>query len=198
MECHVPVVGVSCTRGCRIRRQHPLECKGWYDEQLLASPTSTSGALESPNVRGIVIPEPGLDTRGMSGYRAAAWLPVATVVLNRNSPPYHSKYGFDQDVVPLGSGLHSKVSMCLAPSSNPTHCGPKPVDTCMKDTKNDGFWYSKFTARDKSERLLCVAYRPNEFNIQPPSVVRWRWTLRDETIWVSCPAGCCEGNSIGM
>ena len=26
----------------------------------------------------------------------------------------------------------------------------------------------------------------------PPGMVRWRWKLKDEGMWVRCPGGCCE------
>jgi hypothetical protein len=29
-------------------------------------------------------------------------------------------------------------------------------------------------------------------NYRIPAVVRWRWKPNDETMWVACPAGCCE------
>lgn len=45
---------------------------------------------------------------------------------------------------------------------------------------------------------LCVRYRPTSTmpgiagNYRIPAVVRWRWKPNDETMWVACPAGCCE------
>ena len=42
-----------------------------------------------------------------------------------------------------------------------------------------------------AHKYFCVAKREHPAMVIP-GIVRWRWKVKDETIWVSCQRGCCE------
>ena len=75
-----------------------------------------------------------------------------------------------------------------------TCSGTAPQRACPKDDKNVGYWYMKVTNPDNAERLYCVHYRKAPSGVTVPGIVRWRWTWKDEIIWIGCPQGCCEGD----
>ena len=75
-----------------------------------------------------------------------------------------------------------------------TCSGTAPQRACPRDADNGGYWYMKVTNPDNAERLYCVHYRKAPSGVTVPGIVRWRWTWRDEIIWIGCPQGCCEGD----
>jgi hypothetical protein len=141
----------------------------------------------------------------MTSYPDGKWLPVANVAVDPGSSDYKSKYNLD-GANPNGSvNVMTQISLCFESTGASNHCpgantlsGVTNSGKCAPDTKNNGTWYAEFRSPvTQTAKVFCVMYRPTPDNSQPPGVVSWRWTLKDETVWISCPLGCCEGNSIG-
>jgi hypothetical protein len=178
----------------------PMLVKGWYDEQLLASTKGWKQGIDG--ARGTLVPVPGLESRTVDSYKNT-WLPAAWVTLDRASPGYKAKsnFGFSATdnngnaIVGLApAGSRTEVALCFSPTTGGACSGELPA-SCPVDTKNAGTWYGKVTsssAGTQAVKYVCTVYRPAKDNSQPPGVVRWRWSVRDEIIWVSCPTGCCE------
>jgi hypothetical protein len=101
------------------------------------------------------------------------------------------------------AGKRNEIALCFAPSSGGACADEKGAALksdgkgqlqvpCSVDGKNQGTWYGRITASDGQVKYVCVVYRPTKDNSQPPAVVRWRWSVRDDLIWIECPSGCCE------
>ena len=177
--------------------QHVTTQKGWYDEQLIADPYGgTSPRLTANKVVGTVFPVGDLEGRTIAAYRGKGWQQAAWVSLSDDSPAYFRKYGFKKNPAPGASASVNAIALCFAQTSNSGECGANKPACAVVDSVHGGRWYAKVTNAGERDRLFCVAYRPSPFaEVQPPGVVRWRWTLKDETIWISCPSGCCEIDS---
>ena len=186
--------------------------KGWYDEQYLAKTISVGPpVLLSPDtVMGTVFPDPALSHRKMSDYNGGRWQTAAWVSLDKESIAYQSKYTYDRALASSSPfGKRNRIDLCF--KRRPQDCMPTrsvsanltlplPLPTgCNPDaTHGGGTWFARMTGVRGDEKVFCVAYRPSPDKSQPPGVVRWRWTLKDETVWISCPTGCCEANAIGF
>jgi hypothetical protein len=93
----------------------------------------------------------------------------------------------------VSQGTRNEVSFCLQTTTKSCGTDVTSIKNCPVDPVNSGTWYARIkSASGASLKYFCVKYRPLPGNVQPPGVVRWRWKIKDETIWVSCPNGCCE------
>ena len=166
--------------------------KGWYDEQYLAAANVSPGTpiqVSPDHVRGSVFPVPDLQGRTMATYRDHGWLDVAWVSLNVPSQGYKTKFNFDFDKAPSLGGARNTVALCY--DHGTSNCGTGLPTTCAA-APDGGHWYARITAKSQTVKNLCVIYRPVPSNVKPPGVVRWRWTVKDDQMWISCPVGCCE------
>lgn len=210
-------IGIACPTGwCEIHAPGPFQSspiygdsknpitKGFYDEQYLA--TKVSGKLAHDDTTfGTVYPDPRLARQTMATYDRS-WQPVAWVALRTASHAYRDKLNFDPAFplsVPLNeladtqnSAHLNEVELCFVPTGK-TGCeavgAPLPND-CATDSKNDGTWYARETPPQgvaRPPKITCTEFRFYPGNQAPP-VVRWRWLKDDETMWISCPAGCCQ------
>jgi hypothetical protein len=77
----------------------------------------------------------------------------------------------------------------------PLPCGGIGAEKpCVRDVRNNGYWYAKFAGADGAEpKIRCANFRKAPDGVTIPPVVRWRWVMSDEVIWIPCPGGCCEG-----
>ncbi len=172
--------------------------KGWYDEQYLAKYDEKTNLLSPDSALGSVFPVPELHNRVIGAYTQtdSAWVRVAWVSLDRPSTKYQREFGFEP--AKASGTAHgdppNEVSMCLGSAWK---CGvllhfSTHWWSCPNDTAHSGStWYARVTSVSRATKYLCVRYRPMKGD-QPPGVVRWRWKVKDETIWISCPGGCCE------
>lgn len=188
-----------------------LAVKGWYDEQQLANTwtnASTGASITSVGaVRGALVPMPGLDTLNGNERRsvfAKAWWPVAIVAID-TSTYYEQKLNLWPSVM---SQMSDTVYLCYGQWSD---CAPTagPPPQCPSDMKNLDWWakivsssvYSVSNGTTDSSptgpsiKYYCVHRRTHDthrrgFHI--PGVVRWRWAVDDETMWIRCLEGCCE------
>ena len=186
--------------------------KGFYDDQFLAAPASSGNAVEAGPlgsagpIRGTIYPEPNIGSRSLPQYDRK-WLRVARVSLSDSSKAYLAKYLYTKHPADPDD-KHAFISLCFVkaasevsrdtPDAQRPCPGPVPARTCERDNHNNGFWYMQIdNPTQKKIRSYCVVYRKAPKNVLIPSVVRWRWTKRDEIIWSPCPGGCCEGDGIG-
>lgn len=187
--------------------------KGWYDEQvLMAPPPAGSGFTAAPvpsAARGTVFPVPGLASRTLDHYRGQ-WKRVAWVSMTPGDDAYKTKYMYERDDAPPSGSSDNIVSMCFeraqdrAKADNGDRaaarrlCGRTMPEGCTLDETNGGRWYARIvSASGAGRKEYCVMYRAAPKGVVSSGTVRWRWSLKDETIWVSCPMGCCEADGIG-
>ncbi len=171
--------------------------KGWYDEQYLAAPQNSLGSVLPDGAIGTVVPVPELGARTVKHYSQtdSTWVRVAWVLLDVPSDKYYKKYGYEATTVAaaVSKGTRNEVSFCLQTTTKSCGTDVTSIKNCPVDSVNNGTWYARIkSASGASLKYFCVKYRPLPGNVQPPGVVRWRWKIKDETIWVSCPNGCCE------
>ncbi len=209
-------IGIACPTGwCEVHSpgsyrsspvyggDHSPITKGWYDEQYLA--TYASGKLVHDNTTfGTVYPDPQLANQTVVTYRS--WQPVAWVALRTASSWYQQKLNFDPAsplTIPLAelaareySGRLNEVELCFVPAGkNGCEAIGQPLPkNCAEDSSNQGTWYARETPPvgvARAPTITCVEYRSYP-GPQAPAVVRWRWQKDDETMWISCPSGCCQ------
>jgi len=177
-----------------------VEVKGWYDEQRLAIPApNATNSLPVSDIVGTFIPHPGLGTANGPPNGSpfqGNWMPVATVAISGPPGVYKSKLNLDQSAVRDQSS--NAVFLCYAPAA----AGPGPCfaqDPTMKPTCAStvtGDWWAKVVSATGRTKYFCVVRREHPgagVNFpRIPGIVRWRWALNDETMWIRCLSGCCE------
>jgi hypothetical protein len=184
---------------------------GYYDEQALAVATP-GGPLRPFAGLGTLIPAPDLFAYNAltTPPPAGQWVEVAWVYMEPNAADYGTKFNFVG--APLGppnkppTAEKARVSLCRGDA---TTCFPAdPVAffaprACSESEPAPGWpataksrWYARVDHPTQGARYFCVVYRPHPHGFSVPAVVRWRWRDDDETMWVSCPAGCCEVNAL--
>jgi hypothetical protein len=170
-----------------------IAIKGYYDEQRLASPPTSTSPLHVGNVIGTLVADPGLSADGKVSPDHSRyfnkWILVATAGLTSTSPEYAKKFGFEASPIPAKT---NRVFLCYS-TNTPATCGTdkfKDPPNCPTDVVRG--WWGKIVA-GKDSSVFCVNRRGHEsVSIPVPPVVRWRWALKDETMWISCIQGCCE------
>lgn len=188
----------------------PATVKGWYDEQLLALPPVPPAPVTAVSaIMGTVVPEPNLgQPMGQDGETSIylnTWKSVASVRLDRSPGGYASKLNF---VATTGTDAQNHVALCYGITQrngfNP--CIPNRVGLTVpipKDANGKGCsgWFTRVGRNPDgsgNEKYFCATRRGHDMdtNGNPiphiPGVVRWRWALDDETMWIRCLQGCCE------
>lgn len=173
-----------------------ITIKGYYDEQRLAEFPAGGGIRPGENT-GTVVPSPTLATTLAGGRNAynGRWRHVADVYMRPDAGSYAKSLNFVGDVAPPPKAMHAQVSLCRG---GPWRCRPSLPKlffrpSCHPSSGDGEIWYAKIDQDGKRPRYYCVVYRAHEGHQIPP-VTRWRWRVDDESIWVSCPDGCCETN----
>jgi hypothetical protein len=199
--------GVAFNSSVPIEPLRPY-AKGWYDEQILAvADQSKNGRAEVSTITGTFVPDRNLgrDVGPEKSSRfASGWKPVASVAIRGNAGGYTSKL----NLFTSGESIaDNEVFLCYAEPSQPSKCtGVDPA--AMKCAEN---WFGAIVHKGTpgeagSAQYFCVTRRSHDPPPVPPSgvapsvtqhppipgVVRWRWALDDETMWVRCLNGCCE------
>jgi hypothetical protein len=176
---------------------------GWGDAQYLAKYTGTwpFKKLERDGPFGTLFAARSLDGRTLDDYTKNAptdnhWLPVASVALDGPTSTYGSSLNFEPTPANLAS--LNQVELCFNGNGVTCEGGNKLPPGCKFDNSNNGTWYARVIASNSHAIVYyCVDYQQTIVpstgkTIQPPGMVRWRWLPNDETIWVSCPSGCCQ------
>jgi hypothetical protein len=167
--------------------------KGWYDEQRLAFPSTAGSGLVVGSVRGTFLPMPDLgnDSGAPDTSRYARhWIAVATASVEAGSSVYLKKLNLQvspvrpsSDSVYLCYGARAKCPMTADPARGPQ----------CKATGDPEIWWARIVSSGAppSTHYFCVQRREHA-NVHIPGVVRWRWAVKDETMWIRCLEGCCE------
>ncbi|MEO8878866.1 MAG: hypothetical protein ABI446_00555 [Gemmatimonadaceae bacterium] len=176
---------------------HVVRQKGWYDEEYLASTKSTGGTLpelDGTGAIGTVFPVPELKWRDMSNYPPGVFVPVAWISISSLSPGYSAKYGFKLNTAPPKRPDLNALFLCLDDGKG--KCKVKLKKACLPthDHQNGPQFYARLGRgpNDPDGTDFCVDFIGTNPEAPPPGTVRWRWLDDDQTIWVSCPAGCCQ------
>ena len=91
--------------------------------------------------------------------------------------------------VEFTGGTRSELSRLSKKYHLPVAQITKPITVDLTYETNSHVWYFRFDGVDSTKIVLdTMPLSP----IQAiPGTVRWRWSKKDEGIWVYCPAGCC-------
>lgn len=176
--------------------------KGWYDEQLLAVAGAAPGArAKVSGIKAAFVPAERLGNESADpkvSHFADQWMPVGNVIIRSNPGGYTSKL----NLINAGeTAAENDVSLCYSTSALTNKCfSPTNVGTATSPACGSTGWYGRVGHRPGSGRTFsyfCVIRRAHDMAGMPPAphipgVVRWRWMLDDETIWVRCLQGCCE------
>jgi hypothetical protein len=170
--------------------------KGYYDEQQLAE-FPTDAPMHPGENWGTVMPAPDLTAAkdGGLGSYLGKWVHVANVYMRPDAGSYGPSLNFIGDNGRPPSARHAQISLCRG---GPKKCRPAlPFfyfkKSCHPSPGDGDIWYAKVTRPGGPPRYFCVVYRAHK-GAEIPPVVRWRWRVDDESVWVSCPDGCCETN----
>jgi len=220
--CQIGSPGFSAPAAYSLTATSPttniLAVKGWYDEQRLSLPT---GAITPPvsGVIGTLIPEPDLGkyqgTPEASAF-TGNWVKVAKVAMSDASAEYKNSLNMERVAV---ARTHNQVSLCYGDKRTclrdglvssktckdppPTHAtdprgvtpqGGGRAELADDDPRRVRWWAKIESASEPRVKFYCVVRRGHEDipNLHVPGVVRWRWAIDDETMWVRCLEGCCE------
>jgi hypothetical protein len=185
------------TRSGTILYRRGVEIKGWHDEQRLAIPPGPGGGPATPSgIIATLIPDSLLDQdpvnvpAGSSRFNAS-WVRVASVALSAPPGIYAAKFNLVQSAAP---DPVNSVYFCYGPvdpsGHSPCFTGEQKIPTCV----NGGDWWARIESNPAQPRYFCITRRTHP-NFKIPGVVRWRWTLHDDTMWVRCLDGCCQVNA---
>ena len=177
-----------------------LAVKGWYDEQRLAYPATASLSMANPkvgDVRGTLVAAPGLKFATADSFKNQ-WYSVATVAIP-SSNTYMKKLNLGPSSI---ANMTDSVYLCNGSQST---CLPSGAAISSEScTGSNPMWWTKIVSHpsDASDggsglaaapttAYYCVTRRTHP-GMKIPGVVRWRWFIKDETMWISCIEGCCE------
>jgi hypothetical protein len=178
---------------------HVVRQKGWYDEEYLASTTSIPGkppVLDGAGAFGTVFPVPELKGRTMNDYPSGVFVPVGWVSTKGFSTGYSNKYGFKPNTTPPQRPDVNALFLCFDDGTHKCSVHLKHACSPGHDKPDGPSFYARLGASpDDSAGTatdFCVDFIGTTPGVPSPGTVRWRWLDDDQTIWVSCPAGCCQ------
>lgn len=178
--------------------QRNLAVKGWYDEQFLAE--YPAGVEQASANRGSVVPTAALEAFKQGAVAVGSWGEVATIHTRASAGSYKGSFHFVDAAADPPDGEHVTLSLCRGSwlSCKPStfrRFWPTSCDLDRTETR----WYARVTRANGSSKFYCTLFREHKHDggkaFDIPAVTRWRWRRNDETIWVSCPQGCCEVNA---
>lgn len=178
----------------------------WFDEQYLASESPTG--LVPSAIKGTVFPavlDLGKKTFDFyAGKPGSTFKDVAHVAVTaKDNVKYYPRYLFDAAPAAGPYMNMATVALCYGEADAcGIPAGSNLRKTCKATTQKPGVdaiehpWWARITAPDTdTQKYYCVAYRGHHVGVIVPNVVRWRWRVEDETIWIPCPSACCEVDS---
>jgi len=171
--------------------------KGWYDEEYLASTTPIPGkppVLDGAGAFGTVFPVPELKERTIKDYPLGKFVPVAWISISPSSKGYSGKYGFTLNKAPPQRRDVNALFLCFDDGTNACKAAPKYTCSPSGGKTKGPLFYARLGRGpdDPSATDFCVGFIDAPAGVRTPGTVRWRWLDDDQTIWVSCPAGCCQ------
>jgi Big-like domain-containing protein len=188
---------------------HVVRVKGWYDEQVLAWRSSSTGPLEPSGILGTLIPAPNLGT--LSGPAAfTSFVTVAYVALDTTAAKPGSVAFFKKKLnlnpAPVAGTAPpqwnparlNKLELCFGTQSSCSvvWTSELPGMRCAATTFGMPIhrWWQRITAAGETTgQFRCVTRRDHSsYAGGIPATARWRWILSDDTIWTECTQGCCQ------
>lgn len=174
-----------------------FEVKGWYDEQFLAVPGTTS-KLEPLGFLGTIVPDAELQDRRADDFEGV-WVPAGVVSMEEQSTHYWDKLGLSPGSLPsMNDGANlTHVSLCwergdklcrFQPATEKPACAWDPVQDAER------MWYARSQEPGPVARYRykCVTrHDHSSFGRPIPGTARWSWLEDDETQWWRCEQGCC-------
>ena len=183
-----------------------LRIKGWYDEQHLATRGANEDDPRPSGIRGTVIPHPDLHT--YEGETFTTWTRAGYIALDSIGPGFtesiasYYKTKFNLSSVSVTKQLdqmnqihicHGTRARCSVPNSGMSTselCGP---DKTWYGRRINRWWVKLQSPAVNNDVHKCVTRRGHEdLDVPIPGTARWRWLIRDETVWERCTHGCCE------
>ncbi len=168
--------------------------RGAHDEQRLAE---FPGHVLSPAMNlGTVVPMDSLATLTAERPSEGRWVSVARTHLAPSTGTYEEKLNIASTAAVSPTDVDASI-VALCVSTDRTRCAARgwkrtlDVSRCTPDPTG-ARWIARVERPKARSRYFCVLYREHEAGFFVPPVVRWRWRADDETIWISCPSGCCE------
>ena len=181
--------------------------KGWYDEQQLGvTPAAATGSLIVPaSFRGIVVPDPGLDSIDDVEAFRDRFVTVAHAALDKGGEAvYGGKFNFHDAVMPPVGAIAAltEVALCTGtrrsclPRGSELKCGNgSSADKALADSTQ---WFFRVKGPDGRTEYRCGERHGHEglaaMGIRIPGTARWRWLAKDDKLWVKCAQGCCTVN----
>jgi hypothetical protein len=185
--------------------------KGWYDRQRLAV-INTAGRIEPSSLWGTVIPDPDLEkyvvTPGGQYSLFGTWRRAAYVAISADHDEYSQKLNLTKaampwEVGPIGTQILNRIEICQGAKAQCIPVGVTPPAKCDGPTSARpaaATWWVKITSvsgtKPSTTRYSCMVFRKHPDLSRIPGTVRWRWHPQDEVIWIRCPEGCCEVETI--
>jgi hypothetical protein len=161
------------------------EVKGWYDEQYLAVRAGTRTVPSS--ILGTVFPDQRLGEYDDQSFTPAAtpgapkpWLPGAAAMLRGGTPTELDAYRRKLDFKPSSAtGPLNPIGLCF---------GSRQQCAVPAAVSGTGQWWARIGASGGKH----VSVTRCNLTIDPPGTARWRWSVKDEGVWMRCAKGCCE------
>lgn len=143
---------------------------GWYDQQELAlvNPGFPPVNLKA-TLKASIVPVPALGTYDIGKFEDPAPTEVAQVYL---------------DASPTGTKYQTRWLF--------TRTGPNNPNTLSLQKSTAGVW--TVFVNGAANPNLRVIHNPH--SVPVPGTARWKWSDRDEMLWVRCGEGCCSVEEI--
>jgi hypothetical protein len=145
---------------------------GWFDQQHLAVRNTAHPPLHlKATTRGSIVPEDALDSYPLDKFRDPAPTQVARIYMDGRRTKYESAWGF-------------------------TRVGPRNPNALSLQLMPDGTW-KVFVNGTHRPNLRVTRADHSGFGLHTVGTARWKWSDRDEMIWVRCGEGCCSVEDTG-
>ncbi|HEX7023230.1 MAG TPA: hypothetical protein VF187_00305 [Gemmatimonadales bacterium] len=169
--------------------------KGWHDEQQLAVKAG-NGLKPIPSV-GTVVPDSALGDYSDASFPKNVWVPAARVTIQPFAPEYRKKLGLGPVAPNAKPDRMNQLELCKADwTACAAAAGGSPSQPTLNCAGTASDWWARMIAPDGGIKYFCVIRTAHATPIA--GTARWRWLLKDETIWVRCAEGCCQVNSEEM
>lgn len=200
----VPAPSSSVVTASSEAESKVLMVKGWHDQQILAFKKSSDSELVPSNLSGTVIPNPDLAAQPWSQTGPGGWHLAAYVILQDLSgvaTAERRKYLDSLNLSPVSPGTAlskaNRLSYCYGTKEkcvlDPTILKNECESWVERVFFNVHRWWVKIDAASGGSNVFCVTRRSHpDHNYQIPATARWRWILKDDSIWTECIRGCCQ------
>ncbi len=160
--------------------------KGWFDDQVLGIPDASGKYHIHRQMRAAAIPDPNLGNLTMDNF------------INPTGPDKYQTVGLDDfpDAVPRSS----KYFQVFGFSQGINFVAMRAEVHALSPAKTDTVWFTRVinangdtTVNIPTRRMDHSQYFSSVYGdrVKIPATMRWRWSDKDEDLWVECVGGCC-------